>query len=419
MRIEHAERQGAAPAASTGPLAGVRVLDFTRILSGPYCTLLLAEMGADVVKVERSDRGDDTRSWGPPFLDEAGQISTYFAAMNRGKRSLAVDLRAPTATALIARLACEADVVIENFRPGVGSSLGLDWESLSTQSPRIVLCSISGFGASGEYADLPATEIVVEGMSGIMEITGPVDGAPVRFGIAMVDIATGLTAAAQIAASLLMVRQTGTGRHVRCALYSTALAVLSTLITSYAATGDEPRRWGSHHPTVVPYGGFATADGYLITGVINDASWPAFCEALGLHDLAARPALMTNAGRVAGREHVNSAIERATRERETDYWLTQFRSRGLLAAPVRRVSDAAAELAAGQSGALTTLEGFPGIVLPTLSGEELSGPPPAVPRLGEHSADVLRDLLDMDENEIEQLLAAGVIADRSVQLTSL
>lgn len=391
------------------PLHGIRVLDFTRILSGPYCSLLLHDLGAEVIKVEKAGTGDDTRHWGPPFLDERHGISTYFAALNRGKRSLALDFRSPAAREILAALVPRVDVVLENFRPGVAQRLDLDHGRLAALNPAIVSCSIAGFGSSGPYAALPATEIVVEGMSGLMDITGPADGDPVRFGVAMVDIATGLTASTRILASLLQARATGQGAHIDCSLYSTALGVLGTLITSYTATGEVPRRRGSHHPSIVPYGGFPTADGHIITGAINDAMWPKLCEAFELDGLAARPEFATNAGRVAHREEVESIIRRQAMTQPTSYWLERLQARGLLGSPIRTVDQAVDDPNTRALGLFAPLEGFPGILSPRLDNLPDGGEPQRVPQLGEDTGAVLSELLGMDRHEIETLAADGVV----------
>jgi crotonobetainyl-CoA:carnitine CoA-transferase CaiB-like acyl-CoA transferase len=394
---------------ATYPLRGVRVLDFTRILSGPYCSLLLRDMGADVIKVEKTGSGDDTRHWGPPFLDEARGISTYFAALNRGKRSFALDFRSPSAREILHALIPKVDVVLENFRPGVAQHLGLDHQSLAARNPRIVSCSISGFSSTGPYAGMPGTEIVVEGMSGLMDITGPPDGDPVRFGIAMVDIATGLTASTRIVASLLHARATGQGSQVDCSLYSTALGVLGTLITSYTATHEEPRRWGSHHPSICPYGGFPTADGNIITGAINDAMWPKLCEALELENLALRPEFQTNVGRVAHRAEVEAAIGDQCRSRPTDYWLERLRARGLLGSPIRTVGQAVEDPASTDLGLFVNIKGFPGVVSPRLDNVSHPDSQERVPTLGESTEEVLKELLQMTPPEVADLEARGVI----------
>ncbi|MDW5593027.1 CaiB/BaiF CoA-transferase family protein [Conexibacter stalactiti] len=375
------------------PLEGVRVLDFTRILSGPYCSLLLSDLGADVIKVERPRVGDDTRHWGPPYLDEEAAVSTYFAALNRGKRSIALDLTDDDDRATLDRLVERVDVVIENFRPEVAEQLGLAHERLAGINPAIVTCSVSGYGRTGPYAGLAGTEIVVEAMSGLMEVTGPADGEPVRMGIAMVDIATGLAAATRIVAALLHARESGVGAPVDVSLYATAIGALGTLVTSYSATGDQPRRWGSHHPTISPYGGFPCADGHLITGVINDARWSVFCSVIELPDLAEREQFATNALRVTHREELESAIAAQTRTRPVEHWVGRLRREGLLAAPIRTVGAAVDDAATRQMGLFVEIDGHPGVVSPRLDGVAHDGAPQTVPRLGEHQQTVLAELL--------------------------
>jgi crotonobetainyl-CoA:carnitine CoA-transferase CaiB-like acyl-CoA transferase len=389
------------------PLEGVRVLDLTRILSGPYCTLLLADMGADVIKVERPGVGDDTRHWGPPFL--ADDASSYFAALNRGKRSLALDLKHEAARPVLRRLAREVDVVVENFRPGVAARLGLDHETLSRENPAIVSCSISGYGSTGAYSRLAGTEIVVEAMSGLMHVTGPIDGDPVRFGVAMVDIATGLTASSRIVASLLRAGRTGRGAHVEVSLYGTALAALGTLITSHTASGVEPTRWGSHHPSIAPYGGFPTADGHLITGAINDETWARFAPIVGLDpdDVATRWA--TNSARVDDRQALEAAISARTVSASTDEWVARLREADLLAAPIRTVGEAVADPATRDSGLLQELAGHPGVLSPRLDGTTRPLAKTAVPTIGADTADVLRELIGTDADELQALRSAGAV----------
>lgn len=382
------------------PLQGIRVLDFTRILSGPYCTLLLSDMGADVIKVERPPQGDDTRTWGPPFLDAGDRISTYFAALNRGKRSIHLDLTSDAGQQILRKLIPKVDIVVENFRPGVARRLGLDHDTLRRVNPTIVTASISGFGSTGAYAGLPGTEIIVEAMSGLMYITGPTDGDPVRFGIAMIDISTGLTAAARILGALLQARISGTGAHIECSLYATSVAALATLIASYSATGEEPTRWGSHHPSIVPYGGFRTADGHILTGAINDAMWPLLCEALEVPELAGRPELQANAGRVEHRRDVEEALERQCATRPTEYWITRLRERGLLGAPIRTVGEAVEDPATRQMNLFVELKDFPGVLTPRLDGVSAPSGTQHVPRPGEHTQAVLAEL-DADFLPIE------------------
>lgn len=393
------------------PLEGVRVCDFTRILSGPYFAQLLQEMGAEVLKVERADRGDDTRSWSPALEHAPGDqpISTYFAALNRGKQSVAIDFRRPGALELTRRLAAACDIVVENFRPGVAVEMGIDHAGLRALNPRVVCCSISGYGAEGALAHLPGTEIVVEGMSGLMAVTGPADGEPVRFGVALIDITTGLTGAVRTLGALLRARETGEGGQVDVSLYGTALGVLGTLVADFSRTGAEPRRWGSHHPSLVPYGGFPTADGDLITGVLNDAMWEPLCEALEAPQLAAVEEWRTMRGRVAGRRRLEAAIAEATRRNTTAYWLARIEERGLLGAPIRRVGEAVSDPDTQSLGLLVGLEGHPGVFTTRLDSVARPGTAQPVPRLGEHTRPVLERVLGIGAAELDELAAAGVI----------
>lgn len=384
------------------PLAGVRIIDLTRILSGPYCTLLLGDMGAEVIKIE-SHSGDETRGWGPPFLDREATISAYFGALNRGKKSVVLDLRSPHGQQVLKRLCENVDIVVENFRPGVAERLGLSWPNLRQANPRLVFCSISGFGHEGSYAQLPATEIVVEAMSGLMEITGSEDGEPVRFGIAMTDIATGLTASTRIVAALMQARETNHGAHIHCSLYATALAALSTSVAAYSASGVEPRRWGSHHPSIVPYGGFLTADGRVITGVVSDATWPAFCEAIDLDCLGRDERYRTNAGRVTHRVELLDTLGRRFHEERTSYWVERLSSSGLLAAPIRSVGQAFDDPATHAMGILVGLEGYDGVYGTRIDGMPATAAAETVPRLGEHTHDVLSELACLSFDEIAEV----------------
>lgn len=393
------------------PLAGVRVCDFSRILSGPYFALLLQDMGAEVLKVERADRGDDTRGWSPSLKAAPGEppISTYFAALNRGKQSVAIDFRAPGARELTQRLAAACDIVVENFRPGVAADMGIDYAGLAGLNPRVVCCSITGYGNAGELAQLPGTEIVVEGMSGLMAVTGPADGDPVRFGVALIDITTGLTGAVRTLGALLHARATGVGGQVDVSLYGTALGVLGTLVADWSHTGVEPGRWGSHHPSLVPYGGFPTADGDLITGVLNDAMWEPLCEALEAPELAAREEWRTMRGRVAGRAELEALLAAATRRRTTAHWVEKLNRLGLLVAPIRRVGEAVRDPATQATGLLVGLEGHDGVVATRLDSVGRPGSTEPVPRLGEHTRPVLRRVLGLGEEELAALAAGGVI----------
>lgn len=394
------------------PLAGVRVADFSRILAGPYFALLLQDMGAEVIKIERADRGDDTRSWAPGLDLPEGEegISTYFAALNRGKQSVAIDFRRPGARDLTRRLAASCDIVVENFRAGVAVDMGIDYAGLGELNPQVVCCSISGYGSSGALSHLPGTEIVVEGMSGLMAVTGPADGDPVRFGVALIDITTGLTGAVRTLGALLQARATGVGGQIDVSLYGTALGVLGTLVADHTRTGADPQRWGSHHPSLVPYGGFPTADGHIITGVLNDAMWLPLCEALEAPELAARSEWATMRARVAGRRELEPLLAAATLRNTTGYWLKRIEQRGLLGAPIRSVAQAVADEPTRELGLFVGLEGHDGVLATLLDSVARPGLVQAVPRLGEHTRPVLQRLLGLDEAELSALAAAGVIA---------
>lgn len=391
------------------PLAGVRVLDFTRILSGPYCTQFLAELGAEIIKIERPGSGDDTRSWGPPFIDDETQISAYFAALNRGKSSVAIDFTDERGRALIHRLARECQVVIENFRPGVAERHGMDHAGLAAHNPAVVSCSISGFGRSGPYAGYPGTEIVVEGMSGLMSVTGSRHGEPARFGIAMTDIATGLTAAGQIIAALGVARDTGVGTHIDTSLYETAVGVLGTLVASVSVSGEVPGRWGSHHPSIVPYGGFPTADGDVITGTVNDRMWPTLCRVIGAEHLLDDPELATNAGRVRHRDRVEHAVAEATSTFKTEELNKILLDAGLLAAPIRTVADMVEDPATHELGVFTSTDAYPGLLTSRLTGPGIDSGTGKVPVVGADTHRVLAEHAGLTETELADLRAAGVL----------
>jgi crotonobetainyl-CoA:carnitine CoA-transferase CaiB-like acyl-CoA transferase len=396
-----------------GPLHGRIVLDFTRILSGPYATMLLADLGADVVKVERPEVGDDTRSWGPPF---ANGTSTYFAAVNRGKRSVAIDSSVDRGREILAQLAARADVVIENFRPGVMKRLGLDYESLSEVNPGLVYATINGFGSRGPKATLAGTEVIVEAESGLMAMMGEPGGPPVRFGVAMVDIATGLALASGVLAALLQRVHSGTGRYLEFPLYSTAFSALGTVVASVSVDpASQVGRWGSGHPSIVPYSGFEAQDGFVVVGAINDDMWGRLCSALGLGALGTDERCATNAARVRHRGFVEGEIARVLVTMTVERAVLALRERGVLAAPVNEI---AAAIEDPQVAALELLEEARGVrfvrtPLAQFSGSALR----RTPRLGEHSREVLRDHLEMGVGELDELEALGVVrapAERSL-----
>jgi crotonobetainyl-CoA:carnitine CoA-transferase CaiB-like acyl-CoA transferase len=313
----------------TGALAGLRVLDLSRVLAGPWATQLLGDLGADVVKVERPGSGDDTRSWGPPWLhDEAGrptQDAAYFLCANRNKRSIAVDMATADGQALLRQLAAQADVLVENFKVGGLQAYGLDYASLKAVNPRLVYCSITGFGQTGPYAARPGYDFLVQGMGGLMSLTGRPDdapgGGPLKAGVALTDVMTGMYATVAILAALSYLDRTGEGQHIDLALLDVQVAALANQASNYLVSGDVPRRMGNAHPNIVPYQDFPTRDGHMIITVGNDGQFANFCRVLERASWAVDERFATNAQRVRHRVELVAMIGDVTRTRTTDAWI--------------------------------------------------------------------------------------------------
>jgi len=393
------------------PLAGMRVLDFTRILSGPYATMLLADLGAEVIKVERPGVGDDTRAWGPPFR---GGISTYFSAVNRGKRSVAIDLGAERGRRLARELCDEVDIVVENFRPGVTGRLGIDYENVAATNPRLVYASINGFGSVGPRATDAGTEVIVEAETGLMAMMGTPEGPPVRFGVAMVDIATGMVLVAGVLAALLERERTGRGRRLEFPLYATAFSCLGTVIASASVDPESQRgRWGSGHPSIVPYSAFEVVDGHVIIGAINDLMWARTCEALGLDELRRDPRVATNEGRVRNRELVEGTLATAVAARGSADVTATLNAAGVLVAPVRLAADAVTDPQVAELGLVDELDG----VRQTRTPLSQFNPQalPAARSLGADTTAVLGERLGLDAGELRRLADAGVIETGPLQ----
>ncbi len=376
----------------TPPLAGLRVLDLSRVLAGPYCTMVLADLGADVVKVENPHAGDETRAWGPPY---AGEESAYFLSVNRSKRSAALDLKDPGDLAAVRTLAERADVVIENFRPGGAERLGLGFEALRAANPGLVYCSISGFGHEREPVDRPGYDFVAQAECGLMAITG--HEAPAKVGVAVVDLFAGYNAAVGILAALRRRDATGAGDHVRVSLLDSGLAALVNVAQNALVTGEEPRRYGNAHPSIVPYETFPTADGLLALAAANDGLFVRACAVLGRPELPGDPRFATNPARVEHREALVPLLTAALAERGADAWVAAFTAAGVPAGRVRGVRDAFEAASAAGAAATVTVEhptaGPLELVRSPISLREApTRPPAAPPRLGEHTADVLAEL---------------------------
>jgi crotonobetainyl-CoA:carnitine CoA-transferase CaiB-like acyl-CoA transferase len=394
----------AGPADDARPLSGITVVDFTRILSGPYATMLLADLGADVIKVERPSTGDETRGWGPPFWNGT---STYFAAVNRGKRSLSVDIGSDDGRELVGQLIDRADVVVENFRPGVTDRLGISYAQVGARNPDLVYATINGFGSIGPRAEEAGTEVIVEAHSGLMAMMGVPDGPPVRFGVAMVDIATGLSLVNGVLAALLVRERTGRGRELEFPLYSTAISVLATVIASACVSPEsQEARFGSGHPSIVPYSAFEGRDGWLVLGAVNEGMWTRLCEALGLSRLTDDERCRTNEARVGNRAFVEDAVAAAVAERSVAEVTAALGDRGVLVAPVKTAAQATED---PQTAALDLLDDDDGVSfartpLSQFNFERLS----RAPGLGEHSKQILGDL-GLDDRRLAELRAAGVV----------
>lgn len=399
-------------ASSSLPLAGVRVLDLSRVLAGPWCTQTLADLGADVWKIEAPGQGDDTRGWTPPDVD--GE-STYFMCTNRSKRSLAIDLRHPEGRALARRLALQADVLVENYRLGALARFGLDYDTLSQAHPGLIYCSISGYGRTGPRAAEPGYDFVIQAESGLMSITGEPEGAPMKLGVAITDLVTGMNATQAVLAALLARQKTGKGQLIDLALLDSAVNVLANVGAGYLAAGQVPQRLGNGHPTVVPYQIFATADGAFALGVGNDAQFAALCAALGRPEWAEDERYRKNRSRALNRGSLVPALQQIFMTQSSEHWLARIRAAGIPAGPVRTVPQAldAPEIAA--RGLLAdTPDARHGSLRLMRSPLHLRGTPPrepaAPPRLGEHTDEVLAQALGASAADIKAWRHAGAVA---------
>jgi crotonobetainyl-CoA:carnitine CoA-transferase CaiB-like acyl-CoA transferase len=345
------------------PLAGLKVLELARILAGPWAGQLLADLGAEVVKVERPGAGDDTRGWGPPFVEGEGSAA-YFHACNRGKKSLAIDFEAEEGRERVRALAAEADIVIENFKVGGLARYGLDYASLSAANPRLIYCSITGFGQDGPYARRAGYDFMIQGMGGIMDLTGDPAGEPQKIGVAFADIFTGVYAANAILAALHGRENTGRGCHIDLALLDTQVAVLANQAMNYLVSGETPRRLGNAHPNIAPYQTFAVSDGWVIVAVGNDGQFRKLCQLLALPALPDDPRFHTNRDRVANRDALAAALGPALSQRGKGELLTALAASGVPAGPINTVAEVFADPQVAARGLRLDFGGVPGIASP-------------------------------------------------------
>jgi crotonobetainyl-CoA:carnitine CoA-transferase CaiB-like acyl-CoA transferase len=393
------------------PLHGLLVVDLTRVLSGPYCTMLLADMGARVIKIERPNRGDDTRAWGPPFV---GDESAYFLSINRNKESLTLDLKQPAARTILERLLDRADVLAENFRPGAMERLGFGYDRLAARWPRLVYCSISGFGQTGPRRDQPGYDAVVQAEAGLMSITGDADGPAYRLGVAIGDIVSGMFAAQGVAMALLARERTGRGQRVDVGMLDSTAALLTYQAGSYFATGLAPERMGNRHPTIVPYETFAASDGEFVLAVGNDDQWQRCCRVVGLVELAADPRFTTNRERVRNYDVLRPLLADRLRSRTRAAWIEALTAEGV---PCGAVRDVAEVLEDPQIAARSMVEAAEHATLGSVRvlgvPVKLSDTPGSVrtapPTLGQHTDQILRNDLGLTDAEIASLRSAQVI----------
>ncbi len=391
-------------------LSGVRVLDFSRVMAGPYCSMMLAELGADVVKVEEPGTGDESRGW-PPFVE--GQ-SGYFFSLNRSKRSIAIDLKKDDGRRIAHDLTAKSDVVIENFAPGVVKRLGIDYQTLSALNPRLIYCSISGFGQTGPYRDKKAYDPILQAMSGLMSVTGPRDGEPVKCGTAVTDIVSAIFAAFSISTSLYRREKTGRGQYIDLGMLDSSLSMMTFQAAIYLVAGQVPGLFGSENPTRVPSANYLTADGRYVHIVVNDRQWPKFCEVLGVPELAADPAFTINKNRLANRERINAIVAGRMRTRTAEEWLTLLDAEGLPAGPVNSLDRVVNDPQVVAREMVTSFDHpiageVKAIDMPYRFAEDGTSIRSAPPLLGQHTEEVLSKLLGYPKDEIARLKADGVV----------
>jgi formyl-CoA transferase len=405
-----------------GPLSHLTVLDLSRVLAGPWCTQLLADLGADVIKIEKPGSGDDTRTWGPPFLKDTQGRDTgeaaYYLGCNRGKKSVAVDFTQSEGQAIVRDLARAADVVVENFKVGGLKKYGLDYPSLATANPRLVYCSITGFGQTGPYSERAGYDFIIQGMGGFMSVTGERDGAPgggpQKAGIAIADLMTGMYAAAAILAAIAHRELSGAGQYIDTSLFDTQVAMMAAMDMNYLVSGKPPGRAGNAHQNIVPYQVFACADGHLILAVGNDAQFARFCDVAGKPEWAMDPCFATNAGRVQQRDVLVPMIADVVLGRTQRDWLTALEAVGVPCGPINRVDQVFADPQVQARGMRFDLpHPLSGTVPQVGNPLNFSATPvtytQAPPLLGEHTWAVLSARLGLSRESLADLVARGVI----------
>jgi crotonobetainyl-CoA:carnitine CoA-transferase CaiB-like acyl-CoA transferase len=403
-------------------LGHIRVLDLSRVLAGPWCSQNLADLGADVIKIERPGSGDDTRAWGPPYARDADGNNTseaaYYLSANRGKRSVTVDIATPEGQALVRELACHSDVVLENFKVGHLKRYGLDYESLKAAKPDLVYCSITGFGQDGPYAHRAGYDFLIQGMGGLMSVTGERDdlpgGGPQKAGVALTDLMTGMYATVAVLAALTHRDRTGQGQFIDMALLDTQVAMLANMGSNYLNSGKPPKRWGNAHANIVPYQTFACADGHIIVAIGNDGQYQKFVEAGGRPELATDPRFATNPLRVQNRDTLVPVLAGMVKTRRRDEWIEMLEAVGVPCGPINDIGEVFANPQVRARGVAIELpHPVAGKVKLVRSPMKMSATPAtsdkAPPLLGQHTDEVLRELLGKDSDAIAALRDKGVV----------
>ncbi|MDP3193431.1 CaiB/BaiF CoA-transferase family protein [Rhodoferax sp.] len=409
-------------------LAHLKVLDLSRVLAGPWCTQMLADLGADVIKVERPGAGDDTRHWGPPFLKDAQgddtTQATYFTACNRNKRAITLDMAQAEGQALILKMAAQSDVLVENFKVGGLKQYGLDYESLKAVNPRLIYCSVTGFGQDGPYAERAGYDLMIQAMSGLMSITGHADGepggGPMRMGVALIDVLTGIYACSAILAAVEVRHRTGEGQHIDMALLDVGMAVLANQAAGFLNTGRVPQRQGNTHPSLAPYQTFETLDGSMLLAIGNDGQFARFCEAAGHAEWAADARFASNTLRVKHREALIPVLQAVTRTRSTAQWIALLEDKAVPCGPINDMAQAFADAQVQARGLKVTqavtssqpVSGAVASITTVASPLRLMATPPVLqrppPALGEHTDEVLAEL-GLDVRQVASLRQRGVV----------
>jgi crotonobetainyl-CoA:carnitine CoA-transferase CaiB-like acyl-CoA transferase len=399
------------------PLSHIRVLDLSRILAGPWATQMLADFGADVIKIEKPGEGDDTRGWGPPFVkngDGSQGDAAYFQCANRGKRSVAIDMATQEGQSLIKDLAAKSDVVVENFKVGGLKKYGLDYESLSRNQPSLIYCSITGFGQTGPYASRAGYDFMIQGMSGLMSVTGAKEGGPTKAGVAVSDLFAGLHAVIGIQAALLHRERTGLGQHIDISLLDSQVAVMANQSLNYLVGGKVPCRLGNAHPNIVPYETFETADGHMNIAVGNDRQYADFCQVLRAEHLGQDQRFKTNRDRVANRAELIPLLQPLMKSQPTAHWVEALEAAAVPCGPINTLDQVFANPQVKSRGSVMSLKRDDGVDIPGVANPIVFSQTPnqysiAPPRLGADTADLLKSVLGKTESDIAALRKAGVL----------